>query len=59
MSRIKNRTATFRARIKKNIENGNFSHEKMFKNYLITKDQKQSTILEMWENYLIFDRLEF
>ncbi|MFW6351165.1 MAG: hypothetical protein ACOC2E_02145 [Bacteroidota bacterium] len=59
MSRIKKRATTFRARIKKNLENGNFSHEKIFKNYLCKKDQKQTTILEMWENYLSFDRLEF
>ncbi len=59
MSRIKNRTATFRARIKKNLENGNFSHDKIFKKYLSKKNQKQTTILEMWENYLSFDRLEF
>lgn len=60
MSKIKKRSNRFRARLKENFETGDFSHEKVFRNYLRKKGKEEkSTIAEMWEQYLNFTRLEF
>lgn len=59
MSRTKNRTHSLKARIKRSFKERPFTYAYFLKNRPPARKKEDKSIMEMWENYLSFTRLEF
>lgn len=57
MNRVKSRTSKLKIRLQQKFSYPLFSHDHLFSNRL-NRNKEQKTMMEMWENYLTFNRFE-